>query len=189
MRTALGALLVALTLLVAGPAPAAWAHADLASSIPADGEQLDAPPDDVLLTFNEDLLADTVVVSVEDSAGLVVRVLELQVDGPDVYVTWPPGLTGPDYTVNYRVVSQDGHPVEGSLAFSVDTPAESPSASAATPGPGTASPVTPSPSAAEDAAPASSNAPVLAISIGLGVGIAAGFLYMLLRRRGGRTGP
>lgn len=185
MRAALGAFLVALALLVAGPAPAAHAHADLVSSIPSDGEQLPTVPDEVLLTFSEELLPDTVVVSVQDSSGFVVRVLDLRVQGPDVYVTWPPGVTGTDYTVNYRVVSQDGHPVEGSLSFAVDTPPTGAPATA-----GSASPA--SPSAPSDVAvtlasdePATSNAPLIAISVGLGVGIAAGFLFMLLRRRGG----
>ncbi len=121
-RAALGSVLLALGILVAGPAPLAFAHTELVLSTPDDGAVLDAVPDEVELLFSEDLLADSVVVSVEDSAGLVVRVLELEVDGADVVVTWPPGLSGPDYTVNYRVVSQDGHPVSGSLSFTVDGP-------------------------------------------------------------------
>ena len=121
-RAALGSVLLALGILVAGPAPSALAHADLILSTPDDGARLAAVPTEVELTFSEDLLPETVVVSVEDSAGMVIRVLELEVDGADVIVTWPPGLTGTDYTVNYRVVSQDGHPVSGSLAFTVDGP-------------------------------------------------------------------
>ena len=119
-RAALGSVLLALGILIAGPAPQALAHADLILSTPDDGARLPEVPTEIELTFSEDLLPETVVVSVEDSAGMVIRVLEYEVDGADVIVTWPPGLSGSDYTVNYRVVSQDGHPVSGSLAFTVD---------------------------------------------------------------------
>jgi len=179
-RAALGSVLLALGILVAGPAPLALAHTDLVLSTPDDGAVLASVPDQVELAFSEDLLPETVVVSVEDSAGMVVRVLELEVDGSDVIVAWPPGLSGTDFTVNYRVVSQDGHPVSGSLAFSVDSPPD-----AATTTSASSAPVA-SPAAATAAAePASgSAAPMAAIAAGLGVGIAVGFLFWIMRRRG-----
>ena len=180
-RAALGSVLLALGILVAGPAPLALAHADLILSTPDDGARLPEVPTEVELTFSEDLLPETVVVSVEDSAGMVIRVLEYEVDGADVIVTWPPGLSGSDYTVNYRVVSQDGHPVSGSLAFTVDSPpvATAPSASPASVDPEAASVVD-----AAETATTSSAAPMAAIAAGLGVGIAVGFLFLVTRRRG-----
>ena len=189
-RAALGSVLLALGILVAGPAPMALAHADLILSTPEDGAQLAEVPAQVELVFSEDLLPETVVVSVEDSAGMVIRVLEFEVDGSDVIVTWPPGLSGTDYTVNYRVVSQDGHPVSGSLAFTVDsapTPVPSPAVSSSV----VAAPAT-TDAAASDGA---SNAPAIAaVAAGLGVGIAIGFLFWVTRRRGradtaGAAGP
>ena len=173
-----------LAVILASPlalAPSAAAHADLILTTPDDGARLSTVPTQVELTFSEDLLPETVVVSVEDSAGMVIRVLEYEVDGSDVIVAWPPGLSGTDYTVNYRVVSQDGHPVSGSLAFTVDTPAVAVQGSAA-------------PASAEapaapviDAVPASdtgSVVPIAAVAAGLGVGIAIGFLYLVTRHRG-----
>ena len=97
-RAALGSVLLALGILVAGPAPLALAHTDLVLSTPDDGAVLASVPDEVELAFSEDLLPETVVVSVEDSAGMVVRVLELEVDGSDVIVAWPPGLSGTEKT-------------------------------------------------------------------------------------------
>ena len=180
-RAALGSVLLALGILIAGPAPLALAHTELILSTPDDGSRIATVPDEVELTFSEDLLPETVVVSVEDSAGLVVRVLELEVDGSDVIVTWPPGLSGTDYTVNYRVVSQDGHPVSGSLAFTVDSPPVVTEASA--------SPASLDPGAADaaesvESAGSGSAAPIAALAAGLGVGIAVGFLFWITRRRG-----
>ena len=180
-RAALGSVLLALGILIAGPAPLALAHTELILSTPEDGSRIATVPDEVELTFSEDLLPETVVVSVEDSAGMVVRVLELEVDGSDVVVAWPPGLSGTDYTVNYRVVSQDGHPVSGSLAFTVDSPPVATEASA--------SPASVDPAAADavdsvESAGSGSAAPIAAIAAGLGVGIAVGFLFWITRRRG-----
>jgi methionine-rich copper-binding protein CopC len=180
-RAALGSVLLALGILIAGPAPLALAHTELILSTPDDGSRIATVPDEVELTFSEDLLPETVVVSVEDSAGMVVRVLELEVDGSDVIVTWPPGLSGTDYTVNYRVVSQDGHPVSGSLAFTVDSPPVATEASA--------SPASLDPAAADavdsvESAGSGSAAPIAAVAAGLGVGITVGFLFWITRRRG-----
>jgi methionine-rich copper-binding protein CopC len=185
-RAALGSVLLALGILIAGPAPLALAHTELILSTPDDGSRIATVPDEVELTFSEDLLPETVVVSVEDSAGMVVRVLELEVDGSDVIVTWPPGLSGTDYTVNYRVVSQDGHPVSGSLAFTVDSPPVATEASA--------SPASLDPAAADavdsvESAGSGSAAPIAAIAAGLGVGIAVGFLFWITRRRGRAAEP
>jgi methionine-rich copper-binding protein CopC len=179
-RAALGSVLLALGILVAGPVSLAFAHADLVQSTPDDGAVLASVPEQVELTFSEDLLPETVVVSVEDSAGMVIRVLELEVDGSDVIVAWPPGLSGTDYTVNYRVVSQDGHPVSGSLAFVIDDPSASAASSVVTP-----------PAAAEAAAgDEGPNATAYAaIAAGLGVGIAIGFLFLVTRRRRGTGAP
>jgi hypothetical protein len=183
-RAALGSVLLALGILVAGPATSALAHTDLILSTPDDGARVATVPDEIELTFSEDLLPESVVVSIEDSSGMVIRVLELEVDGSDVVVTWPPGLTGTEYTVNYRVVSQDGHPVTGSVSFSVDSPpAASPSPAAAA----SATSVVPTtPATAAVAAPTSSGtAAVAAVAAGLAVGTAAIVGYLLVRRRRG----
>jgi methionine-rich copper-binding protein CopC len=187
VRRILAAVILALPITVSvALAPPAAAHADLILATPDDGARLSTVPTQVELTFSEDLLPETVVVSVEDSAGMVIRVLEFEVDGSDVIVAWPPGLSGTDYTVNYRVVSQDGHPVSGSLAFTVDTPPVAVQ--------GSASPASAAASAAPviDAVPASdtgSVVPIAAVAAGLGVGIAIGFLYLVTRRRGRSGAP
>ncbi len=180
-RAALGSVLLALGILIAGPATQAHAHADLILSTPDDGAELATVPTEVELTFSEDLLPETVVVSVEDSAGMVIRVLEYEVDGSDVLVTWPPGLSGTEYTVNYRVVSQDGHPVSGSLDFTV---AGAPVATEASASPASVDPAAATAVGAVESASTGSAAPMAAIAAGLGVGIAVGFLFLVMRRRG-----
>ncbi len=180
-RATLGSVLVAIVLLLIAQAPSVSAHTELLLSDPAAGATLDAVPTEVLMTFSEDLLPETVKVSVADGNGMVIRVLDLIVDGAYVTVSWPAGLTGPDYTVNYRVVSQDGHPVSGSVSFTAGPAAASP-APVSSPVGSVTVPVTTVPDPAGTALPVGGLA---AIAGGLAIGIAIGFLLMLRRRRNG----
>lgn len=130
---------LAALLAVAGPSQA---HSALVSSDPRDGAELMAPPATVTLTFNEDLLPDFVAFSVTDANSEPVSVSGLQVDGTTAMFTWPESAPAGAYTVAFRVVSQDGHPVEGAITFSYVTPA--PTSATPTPSPTDTSP-TPSP--------------------------------------------
>ncbi|MGN8548099.1 copper resistance CopC/CopD family protein [Bradyrhizobium sp. 13971] len=107
----LAALLVALCL-----ATSAHAHAVLIGAEPADGSVVAEAPKTVVLRFNE-AVAPTAV-SLLDAAGKPRDVAIRAVD-QSVMVTLPAGLPKGTQVVSYRVVSQDGHPVAGSLLFSI----------------------------------------------------------------------
>ncbi|MFE9842023.1 copper resistance CopC/CopD family protein [Streptomyces goshikiensis] len=121
------ALVVAVFALVLGGAGAAFAHAGLSGSDPADGAVLKAAPQYVTLTFTES-------VSFSDDS---VRVLSPQnervnprparhVDGKDntARVELSGKLPQGTYTVAWRVVSADGHPISGAFVFSNGKPSE-----------------------------------------------------------------
>lgn len=116
----------------------AHAHADLSFSTPEDGAALDVAPAEVRLTFNEELFAELVEISVLDANGDLVMATEAEQTPPpgtDVIVPWPADLPPGEYSVAYRVVSEDGHPVTGTITFSYTSVAqvevvESPSPSA-----------------------------------------------------------
>jgi methionine-rich copper-binding protein CopC len=156
----------------------ALAHSDLVSADPADGSVLEAAPATVLLSFSEPIAEGTAAVSMEDDTGMVVRILDLQVQDADLVVAWPPGMTGTDYNLNYRVVSADGHPVEGSLAYTLAATAPEVGASAV-PAPTAAAPA---PGDTEDA-PSGPNATVIAIAVGIGVGMLVGLILVLFRKQ------
>ncbi|WP_404850825.1 copper resistance CopC family protein [Dietzia kunjamensis] len=100
-------------------APVAVAHSVLVSIDPEDGSDLDTPPDEIVLTFNEEInqnFASVAVTAGDDRAARVVgdpsvagEVVTVEVDdlGPGAY------------TVGYRVTSSDGHVVSGSSVFTV----------------------------------------------------------------------
>lgn len=105
-------------LFVLGGTSAVYGHASLTSSNPEDGSQLSAPPSFVELTFNEELLPDTVEIAVTTEAAGLIAGTEFATVGPTVQVTWPQNLPDDTYKVAYRVVSNDGHPITGAITFS-----------------------------------------------------------------------
>lgn len=123
LRWCAGLLLFLFWLLI--PLPAAQAHAGLVSSTPSAGEQLAALPSQVRLEFEEDLLAiggtKTNILTVTDSQGNEIDVKNSKLDGRILSVGIKPlNMTG-KFTVNWRVVSGDGHPIQGSFQFEVSS--------------------------------------------------------------------
>ena len=107
----------------------ASAHSAVTSTFPA----ADAPAtlvDSVSLTANEELLnlgdsGNGFVFSITDSAGHFYGDGCVTVDGPTAAMPVALGAPG-NYTVAYRIVSGDGHPLEGSWVFSYAPEAGSP---------------------------------------------------------------
>src|SRR4029450_10047652 len=97
-------------------ATAAWAHPTLLSSDPADGSVLTQPPKMVQLHFNESVAPS--VTGVIDAAGKA-REVATRAVGQSVLIVLPDDLPQGTQIVSYRVVSQDGHPVAGSMGFSI----------------------------------------------------------------------
>ena len=100
-------------------APVAGAHSVLVSIDPEDGSELDTPPDEIVLTFNEEInqsFASVAVTAGENRANRVVG--DPSVAGETVTVDVDELEPGP-YTVGYRVTSSDGHVVSGSSVFTV----------------------------------------------------------------------
>ncbi|MFC7842778.1 copper resistance CopC/CopD family protein [Streptomyces sp. NPDC057382] len=126
-RTPLTALLLvgaALAFLLGGAGPAS-AHAIVTRSEPADVSVLKSAPKQVTLTFNE-------AVRLADGSLRVLSPKNLRVDrgavqhAPGKTDTARVALTGKlpkgTYTVSWRVVSSDSHPISGAFTFSVGQP-------------------------------------------------------------------
>jgi copper resistance protein C len=143
MRRVVSLLLTSLVAgaVVLGTATPALAHNVLISSDPKDGSQLEAGPTSITLTFDQPVQAgeklNTVTVTGPEGT-------RWEADGePTVKnnsVEFPVRPLGPaaDYTVGYRILSADGHPVTGSLKFTLTkagngTPAPAAADQASTP--------------------------------------------------------
>ena len=116
-------LLAAATLLAV--ATGAWAHAALTRSVPGNREVLAGSPKSIHLKFNEKVEAKFSKVVLEDAQGKPVALGTPAVATDDPYALQTP-VTEPlatgRYTVRYRVLSQDGHVIERSFVFTIETP-------------------------------------------------------------------
>lgn len=172
---ALALALVAAALLLLGAGPAA-AHTRLTGSDPADGASLATAPDTVALTFNEEMQAEFSTVTVVGPDGVAYQTGTVQAAGGTVTAAVLPLGPAGRYEIGYRVVSDDGHPVAGSVAFTLT--AAGPGAAVA---PTTAAPQ-PAPAAAGPAEPAS--APVWPWVLGAVVLVGGGAVAALRLGRG-----
>lgn len=113
--------LIAATAVIACPVVAAApasAHAALISTDPGDGVRLKAAPTKVTLEFNENVASPAyVVITAPDGAR--VKTGTINVLDKTVTATLEPADIKGRYSMSYRVVSDDGHPVEGSTTFEV----------------------------------------------------------------------
>jgi copper transport protein len=100
-----------------GFASGASAHASLVSAAPADGSVLVSAPKMVQLQFNETVVP--AVIHLIDAEGRTRDDTSVHAVGESILVTLPEHLPDGTQILSYRVISQDGHPVGGSLLFSV----------------------------------------------------------------------
>lgn len=136
--TVLGLALLALV----GFALPASAHTELTGSDPADGATVITAPASVTLSFNEGVqdFALSVVVTGPDGAQYAAG--EPVADGTSVSTTVNPLGSAGIYTVAYRIVSADDHPVTGQVTFAYAPPpvaTTSPAGSAAPTAPASSS--------------------------------------------------
>jgi copper transport protein len=114
-----------LVLLLLGTAGTASAHAALESTDPADGSVLKSAPRTLTLTFSESvaLLDDSFRVYDPDNRRVKTSSAHHAKDtGDTASVTLPAKLGTGTFTVAWRVVSADSHPVSGAFTFSIGKP-------------------------------------------------------------------
>ncbi|WP_432924050.1 copper resistance CopC family protein [Microbispora sp. CA-135349] len=136
-------LLALLTVMLA--ATPAQAHDVLVASDPKDGAVLGAMPASVTLTFDQAVRRDFARIAVTGPDAAHYEQGEIRVDGRNVSVGVRTGTPAGAYAIGYRIVSNDGHPVTGTVTFSVTGGGATPgavSAPTATPAPGAAVPGT-----------------------------------------------
>ena len=107
---------------------AALAHAGLLESSPADSQVLVRAPDRILLRFNEPVQVTSL--RLVNPAGGTVQLRPETGGPPDRVTATLPELGSGTHVLSWRLASADGHPLGGSLVFSVGAPSGNPSGSA-----------------------------------------------------------
>ncbi|SCF71424.1 copper resistance protein CopC [Streptomyces sp. Cmuel-A718b] len=115
-------------LLLAGAGPAS-AHAALTGSDPQDGAVVDTAPKEVTLSFSEAVSVGDDSIRVLDPSG---KRADTQAEPKDLSegstvrygVALHSGLPDGTYTVAWKAISADSHPVSGAFTFSIGAPSE-----------------------------------------------------------------
>ncbi|MFJ9460540.1 FixH family protein [Kitasatospora sp. NPDC101447] len=122
----LGMLGALLALMLAGAGPAS-AHATLDSTDPRQNSVVATAPAEVTLTFSESVSLSSDSVRVLDPAGKAVDTgnpAHADGKGNTARVGLKGGLANGTYTVAWRAVSEDSHPVGGAFTFSIGAPSD-----------------------------------------------------------------
>ena len=115
-------LVLALTALALSASGPALAHSRLARAEPPADSRLKPPPSEVRLTFTERLEPSYSGIQVKDERGAKVDRGDAHVDPANALLlraSLEPLAAG-NYTVDWRVLSIDGHVSEGRFAFQVE---------------------------------------------------------------------
>lgn len=174
---AVAALMLALIAGGLASAGAAWAHAALIASDPAENAELTQPPPRVTATFNEPMQAQFAAMTVIGPDGGNWSNGDPMVDGAVISVDVRPGGPAGAYTVNYRATSADGHVVSGSWTYRTTSSGGGSPTATSTPPPATA---TSTGAPATD--PADDGLPVWPFVAATTVIVAAGALWAVRRR-------
>ncbi|MEV4994091.1 copper resistance CopC family protein [Streptomyces niveus] len=166
----------------------AFAHTDLVTGSPAEAASESRPPQTIKLTFSDEMTSRYAKVALTTPDGEQGAAGAPRVTGRTVTLPVNPGLPAGSYTVGYRVVSADGHPVTGSYRFTVEEAAPAP-APTPTPTPTPTQTRTADASRTDDASSTPDPPlPVVAIAGGLFLLAAAGVSVAVTRRRRTRHG-
>jgi copper resistance protein C len=168
---------------LAGPAAA---HDAAESSSPAQGASVAVVPEQVSVTFNNNPLGIGSSFSIKDAAGSEWADGAVEIVDNVASQKLKSGAPAGQYTVAWRVVSSDSHPIEGTFSFTAAAaaggaaPAASSTAAATVPAIGTAQP---GQTAAPD--PAGSGEPFqwsIVVFAAVAVGLLATLAFLARRR-------
>lgn len=121
MKRLLTVIALVVTALVVGQGTA-LAHDTLLNTDPADGARMSVGPQEVRLSFNEPVRPGYDTVTVVGPGGTYWTDAPPRIAGSTVIE--PVHELGPAgaYVISYRVLSNDGHPVEGKVTFDLTKP-------------------------------------------------------------------
>ncbi len=111
--------LVLLLFLLAWSPTAVWAHTGLEKAVPGKGDTVKEEVRNIVLTFNTNVEAGSTF-EVRDRAGKVFKPSDVQTAGKTLSGSLKEPLPSGEYTVHWKIIGADGHPVEGSYSFRVN---------------------------------------------------------------------
>lgn len=122
----------AISLTLASPASA---HDDIISSDPVADSTIETLPGEVTLTFSAEILdaVGTVALEVRTPDDVNIAKGSPQIHGTEVVQALSPSRATGQFTVLWKVVSSDGHPISGIYTFNVGSAQSMPAATSTSP--------------------------------------------------------
>lgn len=172
------------------------AHAELESATPADGTVLTEPPDEIVLTFTEDLDASKSSLTLHTAGGEQLAAGTIDpADAAAMRIDDLPNLAPGTYEIRWTSAGSDAHLERGTLSFELTAPTPSPTIAptpepsagptpSASPSAVLSSPPSPAPSTADPTATSGTDVllPIVAALILVAV---LGWVLLRSRSRGG----
>ena len=112
------AVFLVLGVVLAGPV---GAHAALVSMTPEADSTVETAPSEIVLEFNEGISATSDAVRVFDPSGRELGGVEVSGTDDSITASLPEFDTDGSYTVDWKAVSADGHPIRGAYLFHLRT--------------------------------------------------------------------
>ncbi|MET3582513.1 copper transport protein [Mesorhizobium robiniae] len=122
-------LLAAIMLAVIAVPNQAFAHAAMVTTDPVDGTVLGQSPTQFSLTFSEPV--SPLVLTLVRPDGTPLPLTAFRLNDQTVEIDNPQTLGSGTHVLSWRVISADGHPVGGSVLFSIGAPSAAPAVSEA----------------------------------------------------------
>lgn len=104
----------------------AFAHTKLESSNPGPDEQVKTEVSQIEMLFNSSIETLSTF-SVKNSTNQTIEVHDVTVQDHKMTGSFDNALAEGTYTVDWKIVGKDGHPIKGTYSFQVLTPPQSPS--------------------------------------------------------------
>lgn len=102
---------------------AVFAHSNLGESTPTDGDIVTEPLQEITLSFDGQIEQGSYI-DVQTQTGNSVAVDNIIIGDGILTATFAEALPNDDYRVNWSIISADGHPLEGTFSFNVNTPVQ-----------------------------------------------------------------
>jgi copper resistance protein C len=102
-------------------ATSTFAHSHLADSMPKNGEINNEPLHEVSINFDGNIMQGSKM-DIQNENGDQVTVSSIEIGDGVLIAKLSESLVNGAYTVNWSIISADGHPLEGSFTFVQDAP-------------------------------------------------------------------
>ena len=109
---------LALAVIIATPA---LGHTHLTETNPADGATVTKAITELTLNFDGEV-GEGSFIELTSSSGEEIDVPTIEIDEMNMVATLAEPLANNTYTVDWSIISADGHPLQGSYTFTVDAP-------------------------------------------------------------------